>query len=267
MVICMATPILIDQRTASTQVEPIINRNLVRDDVRPFDWQGVRPVYRALHAQFWRLTEPFSLPITDDLSRDLAVQIAAMDAVDEELDELSDEVIRRRFCFQVEGVLLADDQGAVPSEFGPQLTRRLKDLREVLLRRGIERPFTRIVSEIFALSERKRESRSLAGFLEIVEREWELAGRLPLLIMGEYSNPRFESFILRVCCTMHLVDTLLDARQDYQAGLLSVRPGLWFACSLMLRLLGRVPSLLLRFPRPLCLIRYAFAMARATATD
>jgi hypothetical protein len=259
----MATSILMPGRGASAS--PMSDGAVPDLTVasQPFDWNGIRPVYRAMHAEFWQLTKPFSLAIPDAVRHDLAVLITAMDAADRELDRLPDPAGRERFGAQVthflSGIRPLPDQAG----FAPDLFRRLGDLREVLRRRKIRHSFVSTARKVLELSERKRTADSGSRYLTLAEREWRMAGRLPLLILGTSSTPRFESFFLRVCQTMHMIDTALDARKDFRSGLMAFRPGLRFHAGLLFRLFSSLPSLMLSHPGPLVLIRYACRLLQA----
>ncbi len=265
----MATSILVPEpvaleRSSAAMPEPsaAVPAPVAR---QPFDWNGIRPVYRTMHAEFWRLTRPFSLKIPDDVWRDLAVLIAAMDVADRELDRLADAGDRRVLGRRIGELLAGANRLRERCPASPELIRRLASLHKVLGRRGIQVQFVATMNEIVDWAERKRLAGSHAAWLNSAAREWQIAGRLPLLILGASSTPRFESFFLRLCRTMHIVDTALDARQDYRDGLLPFRPGLAFHALLFFRLLRELPSLLFLHPGPLCLIGYALRMLRAAS--
>lgn len=262
----MAHSILAPGRCVTRQSIP---ENGVTNPARsrqPFDWSDVRPVYRAMHSEFPRLTRPFSLTIPAETSRDLAVLIAAMDLADRELDGRRDAVERQQLAGQVLQVLAGGDRSQAEVSLPSGLRRRIDDLRQILQRRGIEAEVVQTVAAIFRLSESKRLAASARDHLRLAEEEWRTAGRLPLLILGQHSTPRFESFFLRFCGAMHAVDSALDGRKDFRSGLMAFRPGLRFHARVLWRLVRELPRWIFGAPGATCLVSYAVPLFRAAAS-
>ncbi len=251
----MAISIATTGRAACESSEPT-------PELSAFEWTNVRSDYRSLHAEFWRLTDPFGIELTPDLSLDLAHLIAAMDAVDRELDGLAERSLREQFSRQVVSFLANESPWQYASHSETNLAGRLVELRRVMVRRHVQLRFAATVQSIFRLSEEKRNACAISQYMQLVRREWRLAGELPILILGRVSTPRFESFFFSLCETMHAVDTVLDARNDYRSGLIAVRPGPVFYAMLVTQLAIHVAYLLFKCPSRLQLVRYAVGVCR-----
>ncbi len=252
-----------DRTIASTGIGEVAagcESPLTARDLPAMDWTHVRPVYRALHAEFWRLTRPFGIELSPGESLDLAHLIAAMDAVDREVDELNERPSRERLCRQVAGFLASDLPWEHAAQSAYELGHRLTELRHVIVRHEVRSPFVATVESIFRLSEEKRFVPGGTQFLQTIRREWRLAGALPLMILGQKSTPRFKVFFLSLCEAMHAVDTMLDARRDFREGRTRIRPGLMFYLTLCIQLAKDCSLLFIRFPHRTQLMRYAIAV-------
>ncbi len=226
-----------------------------------FDWTHVRPAYRRLYAEFWQLARPFGIPLSPELFWDLALVIAAMDAVDRELDKLKDLQSRKQLSRQVVTFLAGDIPRRYESLPMPNLEKRLLELGEMVIQRNIQVPFVETIQSIFNLSEEKRQAHHVSKFADCIRQEWRLAGMLPLFVLGPVATPKFRDFFLSLCETMHVIDTVIDAPSDYREGTLSFRPGPKLYLTLAIFFAKQVWKLLVIHPAPLYLVRYAFAVA------
>jgi hypothetical protein len=232
--------------------------------LRVFDWTGIRPVYRRMNSEFWRLTRPFGIELTATNRLDLSVQIAVMDAIDRELDILAGAGPRSDFSRQVVRFLMNDSDWEYTCVTAFDLTPRLAAFKDTLWRLDVVDQVTAVATEVLSLTERKRTLTDRHAFLDCLEQEWRLAGRFPILMLGENSNERFENWFLAFCQAMHIFDTGLDLKSDFAAGEIRLRPGFAVYSSLLGRLLSRGPGLWFRFPAKWNLARYGMSMFRAS---
>ena len=79
-----------------------------------------------------------------------------------------------------------------------------------------------------------------------------------LIMQGEY-NRGLSSFLRQIMGIGTIVDTLLDARGDYQRGELTLVPGVYFYCRLVLAVIRRGPRLIMVFPQRRLLFRYCLS--------
>jgi len=95
-------------------------------------------------------------------------------------------------------------------------------------RRGVARPFRRITAALLGNAEQMRTTRSLARFVDGAVREGRWMVELLLLILGEWSTPKFDEFMRRLAAPANLVDKLRDAGRDFARGEICIHPGLRF---------------------------------------
>jgi hypothetical protein len=224
----------------------------------PVDWVNVRAVYRKLHDEFPRITEPFGIAISQEQNRDLAHLICAIDSIDQVIDEIQCSAERDSLAESIVDFIAGrKTQFAFDSPNIAGLVDRIYCLRNVVVRRGVQVEFAKTAAQVLFHSEQKRMATTVNDMVDHLNREWRLSGDLTVLVLGQTDNERFVRFFGLCCEMMTVVDMVPDAKADYASGQLSVRPGL----CLYLRLLGsfvvRAPVALSRFPKKLQLLGYA----------
>ena len=236
------------------------------------DWTNVRTVYRKMNEEFYLITEPFGIIIDDHLDTDLGNLIATIDVVDRTLDAIDDKDVRAEIADAIVNFLrcnlLLRLLPAFPAElYSPELEARLDVLREMIIRRDIRDQFADTIQNILFHTESKRTAFDLDQMIHHLVREWSLAGRLTLLILGDRSTRQFDRFFLLCCEMMPAVDMFLDAGSDYRSGQLSVRPTLKMYVKLILVFALPIPKLFQRFPKPMNLLRYSFAILNQNSRE
>ena len=225
----------------------------------PVDWTGVRRVYKMMQDLFYLVTEPFGIQLTSSRNRDLAHLIAGIDSLDRNLDILEELDEREEFSHALIQYLNGQSASIESMHATAEVSDRMMILKEILVRRKIQTQFCETAGRVLKLTEQKRLAATETDMIRYLKEEWRLTGDLPVMIMGDESNERFERFFFLCCEMMTAVDMIQDARADFREGQISVRPSL----TLYLRLLGvfllPMPVLLWRFPNPLNLFRYAWA--------
>lgn len=224
----------------------------------PIDWTHVRGVYKKLQTDFHLLTEPFGIRISESRNRDLSHLICAIDVVDRQLDEIDMAEHRAIFMKQTLDYLRGETQAKLP-DGSDEFLERMDCLKEIITRLKIQATFCETVKTVVAHGEKKRVATDQPSMIHHLVEEWRLTGKLPVLVMGEFSTPDFESFFYHCCATMPAIDMLQDARMDYRNGQITIRPSLWLHCKLLWVFLAGIPTLIYRFPRPFVLFRYAIS--------
>ena len=236
----------------------VLDRERIEID-EPMDWLKVRSVYRKLHTDFQALTSPFGIVIPDHLDRDLARLIGAIDVVDRELDQIDSASDRQLFG---ESLLRFLRNQSPALEFEPasdELISRMHGLRSMVVRKTIHAPFCKTVEKILGHTEAKRQANSQHQLISHLVAEWRMTGHLTVLVLGDKSTSEFESFFYLACEVMPAIDTIQDARMDYKAGQIRVRPGIGFYARLIGMFVLPLPKLLYRFPARWTLVKYAFS--------
>lgn len=227
------------------------------------DWTSVRPVYRRMHTEFRLLTSAFGIEVDKETRQHLGRLITAIDAVDRHLDGMQSADDRSGFGRSMVSYLSGRSDRLEVACGSKELVNRSRSLKSSIIRRGIQAPFCDTVERILECGEAKRRARSQAVMIHAMREEWYLSGRLTVLTLGSHTNPRFEKFFDLCCRTMSSVDLLQDARDDYRAGQMSVRPNVWLYVRLCVNLFAAIPRLLWRFPKPRLLLRYTLNMLMA----
>jgi len=224
------------------------------------DWTNVRAVYRKLQDDFHLLTEPFGIFVPDDRNLDLSQLIGAIDVVDRELDKIAEAKDREVFIAKVLRYLRGESQTLnIPDSISVELLERMAILREAIERLRIQNEFCDTVQKVVDHGESKRIATSNKEMIHHLVEEWRLTGVLPVLFLRELSTPAFEKFFYLCCATMPAIDMIQDAGMDFRSGQISVKPTIGLYFKLAKIFFGPLPKLLVLFPSPLTLVRYAMS--------
>lgn len=205
-----------------------------------------RREYLRLPGDLAELASGFQVELLQEHYRDAAVLVFSIECVDRVLDSLPEADDRRRFSVAVIA-LLNGETVANDAVFSPEIRRWLAALREIIQRRRITREFCRVTGTLLANCEEMRHTRNPAAFIEGAAREGRLMVELLLLILGNVATPKFTEFMRGVGEPANLGDKLRDARRDFSAGELAIKPGLIFHARLAYETFRRVFSLAFRF--------------------
>ena len=188
----------------------------------------------------------FNLDLPLDRRRDAAILVFAIECVDRILDSLPAPAGRAQFSANVLSSL--EGNAAASAHLLPAEVRlRLSQLHEVIHRRNIAGSFCRITRRILRNSERMRNTRCPAFYIESALAEGRWMVELLLLVLGGEVTPRFREFMRQVAGPANLGDKLRDARRDFFSGELAIKPGLVLHLRLGCGMLWRVLALAFRF--------------------
>lgn len=116
-----------------------------------------------------------------------------------------------------------------------EVTRPVRALRAVAVRRGILRELTALIADALANCERIRVARDRASYLAAVEREGRFCVELVLAIVPLPAAPA--AFLRAIAPTANLLDKLVDLRGDHRRGEVAIAPDLRTHGALAARLL------------------------------
>ena len=225
--------------------------------VDPINWENVRPIYKKMQDDFHWITRPFGIELSGRENLHLSHLIATIDVIDRVLDPLSSRSAREDLAAALLCYLNGGSE-TIESEYAtPEIRWRLQNLRRVIIAKGVQAEFCKAVAGVFEHTEAKRWVTTPSELLYHLRKEWRLAGRMTVLVMGDVATPQFEKFFYLCCAMMPSVDMIRDAGRDFENGEVAVKPSLGLYYSLAAGFLLPMPKLLWRFPRPTCLIRYA----------
>src|SRR5258708_8369716 len=205
-----------------------------------------RREYFRLPHDLAELARGFRIELPPEHRRDAAVLVFSIECVDRVLDSLPEADDRRQFSAAVMA-LLKGETVANHAVYSSEIRQWLAALREIIQRRLITVEFCRVTSALLANCEEIRHTRNPAAFVEGAAREGRLMVELLLLILGNVATPKFTEFMRGVGEPANLGDKLRDARRDFSAGELAIKPGLIFHARLAFEMFRRVFSLAFRF--------------------
>jgi hypothetical protein len=229
-------------------------------DLTALNWQGVRAEYFKVWADFPVIAKPFGITLSQDQVNALGHLLISMDLIDSAIDREVDQRTRENLCQSILKWMSRETDKYPLAETID--TDRLNPLRELVTRRGISAPFLTAASTVFLASERKRNSKTVSGFVQSLIDEGQSAAEMTIEILGQNTNDPFNDFLQRVMRIGTIVDTLLDANDDFEKGILNLHPNLVFRLRLKTAIAIRLPGLILAFPNSRLLWRYCLSYTR-----
>lgn len=223
----------------------------------PPDWQGVRREYFKVWADFPAITKPFGIALSKTQLDALAHLLVSMDLIDSAIDRQPQQETRQRL-----GQSILCWMGGSPDSFplSDYLdTSRLTELRRFVRTQNIARPFLAAAARVFVASEGKRNSASAAEMVKHLIAEGQAAAEMTIFIMGSNTNSRFNDFSQRVMRIGAIVDTILDAHEDHENGILQIAPNRLFRWRLGIAVARQLPGLIVSFPDRRLLWRYCMS--------
>ena len=201
-----------------------------------------RVEYLQLPADLLVLTRSFGIQLSAQLQRDATVLALAVECTDRHLDALPSRVDREVFA---NAILIQLDTFPPPvsATLPAELSVRLACLRQVLDRHQIAGPFCRRVRQMLTNSERMRAAHTSGRFVACAVREGALLVEALLLLLGSTATPGFSRFMRLLAGPANLVDKFRDARRDFAAGELAIKPNFSFRLRLLWQILRRLPVL------------------------
>ena len=200
-------------------------------ELLPADWRGIRPEYFKVWADFPLIAEPFGITLSDHQLHAIGQMLVSMDLIDSAIDGEPTQAIRSQIC---KSVLrwMNDEKDLCP--LPEQLNEnRLSKLRETIRRQNIKTAFLAAAENVFRASERKRNSLSASELIRNLVDEGQAAAEMTIQVLGSNTNAKLNSFLQRIMRIGTIVDTLLDADEDFQQGILPLFPGRIFRLRLL----------------------------------
>ena len=193
----------------------------------PVNWIPIRSVYRKLHTDFHVLTNPFGIRISHQLNRDLAHLIGAIDCVDRELDGLDEAAHRQSFGKSLIRYLRGESPALAVKPAKIELVSRLQVLRTVILAPRDSK---------FVLRYGRKDPGAHRGETSIVRQtsndlppDYRMEVDRPFkrfYCLAPKARPISRRFFYLACEMMPAIDTIQDARSDYQQGQIRIRPSI-----------------------------------------
>lgn len=226
----------------------------------PIDWRGIRREYFKVWADFPLIAKPFGITLSDQQMNSLGHMLVAMDLIDSAIDREPNQQMRQRHC---EAVLLWMMDKSERYQLPIQLDEdRLSALRQIIRHHHIETRFLGAAESVFHASERKRNSTRAFELIRNLIVEGHSAADMTIQILGPNTNAGLNEFLQRIMRIGTIVDTLLDARDDFERGILKLAPGGVFRLRLSAAIARQLPGLVFGFPDRLLLWRYCVSYTK-----
>jgi hypothetical protein len=239
--------------------ETIINPKAV-DRLVPPDWQSVRNEYFKVWADFPFITKPFGITLSKTQFDALGHLLVSMDLIDSAIDRQPQQHTRQQLCESILSWMSGSPDSFRRHEYLD--TDRLTELRRFIQSQKIARPFLAAAARVFVASEGKRNSTNVAEMIKHLNAEGQAAAEMTIYIMGANTNARLNDFSQRVMRIGAIVDSILDAHDDHEKGILKLAPNRWFRWRLKLAVACQLPGLILSFPDRRLLWRYCLSYTR-----
>jgi len=233
------------------------------------DWTRVRSIYKKLSEELHVLTDSYDITFNSRQKLMLDHLILGIDVVDKSVDELDTLSDRNDLTRSIED-FLSDDNTTWTHKLATELLQqKMNILKQIVKERNIETRFLSAVSRIFKHTEEKRHSLTHVELIKLVKMEGEATAELPLSIMGVDPTHKFSTFFRNLCKLMGIADLIVDARSDYHANYISIKPsiGLYFRLNYILIKEGFL--LIFKFPKKIRFLSYCirFSFALLFAKD
>ncbi len=223
-------------------------------------WTGVRGEYRRVWTDFPRTADPFGITLTPVQLNALGHLLVSMDIIDSFIDCQADTSTRQRACEFISRWMRGDNCSVGTDD---QLTTyRLLPLRSIITERKIVEPFLSAAERVFCASEGKRNARDVQGLVRHLIDEGQAAAEMTILILGDNTNRGLNNFLQRIMRIGTIVDTLLDADDDFYSGLLQQIPNRLFRFRLKVAIARQLPGLIVSFPDRWLLWRYCMSYTK-----
>lgn len=220
------------------------------------DWNSTRSIYRKLSEEMHILTGAYKLVIDGRTKLMMDHLILAIDEVDQVVDELPTETERNDITNCMLKYLCNNDKKLNHELASESLCKRMQVLKKIVIELDITERFHKAVSEIFYYTERKRHTKDETKLIELIMLEGQATAELPLSIMKIDSSHPFGQFFNNLCKLMGVADLVIDAKSDYIANYISIKPKLGLYLNLNWILIKEGVNLISKFPKRIHFLGY-----------
>lgn len=229
----------------------------ISQEMTPVNWHGIRTEYFKVWVDFPLIANPFGVTLSEVQINALGHMLVSMDLIDSAIDRESRKESRQYLCESI--LQWMNGKGDLDPLLETLDTSRLVELREIIACRMIAAPFLSAASRVFLASECKRTSTTVSELIRHLIDEGQAAAEMTILVLGTNTNARLNRFLQRVMRIGTIVDTLLDANDDFEDGILKLAPNGFFRWKLKAAIARQLPGLILGFPDRSLLWRYCLS--------
>jgi len=232
------------------------------------DWTTTRSIYKKLSDEFHVLTEAYSVSLDERTKLFLDHLILAIDEVDQAVDEIETKVNRDDITNSILKYLSNQEFTWNHKLASPILATKIQILKSIVLELKVSARFHKAVVNIFHFTEVKRHTTDPKELIELVRKEGQATAELPLSIMQIEPTHAFGLFFQHLCMLMGIADLVIDAKSDFRANYISIKPKFSLYVKLIYLVIKDGCTLIWRFPNKLKFLLYcisfSFALLRST---
>jgi hypothetical protein len=216
---------------------------------------GVRREYAQLVDELEMLRSAFGLPCTAANRADVTATLAAFECFDRCYDALP-TLARQLLGKRIVHGLATGAPDALPIE----IAAHVRALHTVFARHGAVARCAALLAEFIATTEIVRTTLDPRRYVAGVGREGVLTSAMVLLLFDH--DERWAPFFLQLGVVGNLADKLCDVRHDHARGEIALAPSTRVHARLLAAFVDAAVPLVLRFPRPLALVRWGIDQVR-----
>lgn len=233
------------------------------------EWGETRSIYKKLSEEFKVLTNPYAVQLDARTKLMLDHLILGIDEVDLVVDQLPTKSERDEITASILKFLGDKEKVWKHPLATDSLTLKIQNINYIVQELNVQDRFHKAAYNIFDFTERKRHTVSEQELIDFVMQEGKATAELPLSIMGIAPSHAFAKFFTILCTLMGIADLIVDARSDYKAKYIAVKPSISLYLKLNAILIKYGLKLIWIFPKKISFIIYCikFSFLLMTSKD
>lgn len=196
------------------------------DYLHPPQWQSARSIYQKLSDEFHVLTNAYKIELDTRTKLMLDHLILGIDEVDQCIDEIAAKKDRDDITSEILNFLNNESEFLSNPLIPKSLNEKMIVLKKIVNELNVQSRFHDAVAKIFDYTERKRHTKDQKELINFVQLEGQATAELPLSIMQVDTKHGFAKFFTQLCVMMGVADLVIDARSDFKANYIVVKPNL-----------------------------------------
>ena len=233
------------------------------------EWGETRSIYKKLSEEFKVLTNPYAVQLDARTKLMLDHLILGIDEVDLVVDQLPTKSERDDITASILKFLGDKEKVWKHPLATDSLTLKIQNINYIVQELNVQDRFHKAAYNIFDFTERKRHTVSEQELIDFVMQEGKATAELPLSIMGIAPSHAFAKFFTILCTLMGIADLIVDARSDYKAKYIAVKPSISLYLKLNAILIKYGLKLIWIFPKKISFLIYCikFSFLLMTSKD